>query len=153
MKLITTLHSLAQPSVWPKQITEHVGSRTTLFLKSLVVFYFPFSHTMSDITEPAFPMSAAWAVIKQRTQIIPAIGGRCICGTAETGTRKPDRMKTKKLNFEKAVLSPFPFLLFFVKGILMQWLTFQKSILIDDMTDSAAVIGGIWFYSAFKNNA
>lgn len=64
----------------------------------------------------------------------------------------PER-KVKKNNFEKAELSQFPFLLFFLKGIPLQRMTFQKPVIIDDMTDSDMVIGGIWLYSASKTNA
>lgn len=61
----------------------------------------------------------------------------------ETGTGKPARKKSKTNNFEKAELSQFPFLLFFLKGIPLQRMTFQKPVIIDDTTDSVVAIGGI----------
>lgn len=63
--------------------------------------------------------------------------------TVETGTRKPARKTSEKNSSEKAELSQFPFLLFFLKGIPLQRMTFQKPVIIDDMTDSDLVIGGM----------
>lgn len=81
--------------------------------------------------------------------------GRHVSVTEETGVRKPTREKSKKKNkkIEKAELSQFPFLLLFLKGIPLQRMTFQKPAIIDDMTNSNVVIGGICLYSATKNNA
>lgn len=57
--------------------------------------------------------------------------------------------KVIKKQIEKAELSPFSFL----KGIPLQRMTFQDPVIIDDMTDSDVVIGGICLYSASKNSA
>lgn len=52
----------------------------------------------------------------------------------------------------KAESTQVIFLLSFIVGKPLQRVTFQKPVIIDDVTDSDVTIGGIWLYSASQDN-